>query len=249
MKSRVGTTLTGIPIALLSAYLVAQSPTTDTGDGHHVVHFDEMLQARGIPLTHASLAAALYNNDPRIRFAAASALAQNHDPDAVSLIKGALATESDPNTTIEMAGILMSLGDAAGENLLTKICADESLPAETVSYAVFQLVLRESGAQCIDVLIRRTQNPTSRNNTTSLIKALTRLYRSASPAQQNEISAVLQKGLSDTEPATRVVASRGLAQTASPNSEEIIKTALQRETDPTVRAAMESELTALTAKH
>ncbi|HTC75161.1 MAG TPA: hypothetical protein VK684_06270 [Edaphobacter sp.] len=249
MKSRVGTTLAGITITLLSASLVAQSPTTDEGDGHHVVHFDEVLQARGIPLTHASLAAALYNNDPRIRLEAASVLAENHDPDAASLIKGALATESDLKTTIEFAGILVSLGDAAGENRLTKICADESLPAETVSYAVFQLVLRQSGAQCIDVLIRRAQNPTSRNNTTSLIEALTRLYRSASPAQKNEISTVFQNGLSDKKPTTRVVASRGLAQTASPNSAEIIKIALQREVDPIVRAGMESDLTTLTAKH
>jgi hypothetical protein len=181
MKSRVSATFTGITIALLSACLAAQSPTTDTGDGHHVVHFDEVLQTRGIPLTHASLAVALYNNDPRIRVAAASVLAENHDPEAVSLIKGALATESNPKTAIEFAGILVSLGDSAGENRLTKICANESLPAETVSYAVFQLVLRQSGAQCTDVLIRRTQNPTSRNNTTSLIEALTRLYRSASP--------------------------------------------------------------------
>jgi HEAT repeat protein len=81
-----------------------------------------------------------------------------------------------------------------------------------------------------------------------LIPSLGPLYKKASQAQQTEILAALQTHLNDKEPITRMVASRALAQTAFPNSADMIKTALQREADPMVRAGMQSDLTALREK-
>jgi HEAT repeat protein len=250
MRSEISATLIGTAIGLFTTYAIAQSTITNKGEGSRSpITFKESLQARGIGLSHASLVAALQNGDPQVRIEAASVIAQNHDPEAASLIESALASESNPKATVFLASTLMGLDDATGVRRLTEICTDAALPSQIVADAIFHLVFRGSGAQCIDGLIKRLQDPNKLDSAMQLIPSLGPLYKKASQAQQTEILAALQNHLSDKEPTTRMVASRALAQTALPNSADIIKTALQGEADPMVRAGMQSDLTALTGKH
>jgi HEAT repeat protein len=232
-----------VTMALAVLYATAQS----VGDDHRIIPFKESLQARGIDLSHASLAAALHNQDPQIRSQAAAVLAENQDQEAASLIEAALASEPDPKTMVELASTLMSLGDAAGTKRLVEICTSDTLPTQTVTYAIFQLVLEGSDAQCIDKLIQRFKNPDKVDSEAQMVPMLGPLYRLGSPAQKVVILTVIQHHLSDTGFEARMAASRALAQTASPGSSNMIRAALQRETDPIVRSSMQNDLTTLGA--
>jgi hypothetical protein len=177
MRYGISILLAGTVTCVFSLSAAAQSPSTNSGDSHRIVPFKESLQARGIGLSHASLAAALRSNDPKVRSQAAAVLAENHDPEAASLIKDALAFESDPKTQAELAGVLMNLGDTTGMNRLTQMCTDPSLPDQTLSYAVFHLAVRGSGAQCIDELIKRLRDPSKLEGAMHLIQPLGPLYQ------------------------------------------------------------------------
>lgn len=250
MTSRIKAAFLGAAISMITINAIPQlTPTPPGGEGSSApLRSSDILSAKGIAISHTSLTAALHDKDPSIRTAAAVVLAQHKDSEAIPLVESALATESNPKTVVEMASVLMSLGDAVGTDRLTRICTDPSAPSRTVSYAVLHLSLRHSGAKCIDELVRRLRNPSTSDNTVQLIPSLSSLSKLASPTQQTEILATLQKHLDDKDPQTRIMASRAVVQTASPNSVDVINAALQRESDPVVRASMEADLTRLVGK-
>jgi HEAT repeat protein len=242
MRFRFGASLVAVAVTLIVPNGSAQEVPNSVGDHHRVIPFKESLQAKGIGLSHASFVAALHNQDPPVRSQAANVLAENRDPEAAQLIEGALASERDPQTMVDLASVLMGMGDETGTNRLVEICTSDSLSNQTVTYAIFHLVLRGAGAQCIDKLIERLKYPGKVDSAVEMIARLGQLYRVASPEQKTQFLTTLQPYLIDTNFETRMAASRALAQTASPSASNSIKAALQRETDPIVRSSMQSDL-------
>jgi hypothetical protein len=211
----------------------------------------EVLRAYGIELSEPSLVAALSNPNARIRMNAAMQLAADNDSSAIPSIEGALSSEKDPMTRVAIAGALASLGDQKGSASLQAMCADSDTPIRAVIYAVQMLqMLDQSRAECTGNILNAINNPRDRDYRDVTITLLAPMYNQVPREEANRIVNTIQKLLSDRaqQPSVRLAAGQALAEIGSPSSVAVVRSAIEREEDPTVRSSLQADLAKLSGK-
>lgn len=207
----------------------------------------DSLRGRGIDVSEPSLVAALRNIDPEVRSLAALKLAEDRYLDAVPAIEEALSLEKDSKSRIAIAEALWGLHDPKGLVSLQGMCADNALPVYVLVDVVRHLnMIAESSGMCVDPILSYVDSTTERREI--VLPALPAMYRWASPKQAGRILSILQDMLSDGDPYVRMEASHALVQVGAHSSVQLLVEAVSQESDPTVRASLQSDLDILKNK-
>jgi HEAT repeat protein len=240
--------LVALIVFLGQAHAQNGSPPRNSGP----VPFSVYLTAHGVDTSEPSLVAALSNSDPIVRSFAALQLMSDRDFQAMPSIEKALSTETDNQARIGMASALAGAGDRVGAATLEAVCMDPSLPVEVTASAVRQLASAEhshptliSMAGCAGVVLAALENVSEEYKRWELLQILPSVAHDAPSDKANRMVTEAQSLLGSKDPTTRMNASRALAEMGSTASTDLIRNAMQRETDPSIRAWHQHDLDTL----
>jgi HEAT repeat protein len=222
-----------VSVVPCSRICVAQAPPT----------IEEELNKYGVPLTLASLRAALKDRRAVVRHLAAFELAMMRDTESVPLIVGALEAEKDENARFNMAAALVLLHSQVGNTELLRFCDDASVREDTRLNAALRLV--EAGdlscLSSVENILSQTSLLSMRIWALQILRQAKVIPASLLPRVHRSLLASLQDPDSDV----RFEASRCIAAIGDKNAAPSLRTAIGKESDAQARAQMEKALEAL----
>jgi HEAT repeat protein len=183
---------------------------------------------------------------------AAAVLSEKKDYHATTAIEAALSSETDLTARINIAGALIYLGDPAGQSSLEALCSDTTQPAQITIRATQQLAMAQRSIQkpastekCADAILAVYDSSKSSFDRDSILTILPSMYRNAPKDKAAHMIAIAQSELGDGSPAIRMRASEALAEMGSTASIDLIRSAMQSETEPSVRSWYQRNLDTL----
>jgi HEAT repeat protein len=222
------------------------------GTGEPMTSPADTLRRHGIDISEASLTAALKNGDPAVRMLAAAELSEKKDYQAKTAIETALSSETDVTARINIAGALIHLGDPAGQSSLEALCSDTTQPAQITIRATQQLAMAQASIQkpastekCADAILAIFDSSKSSFDRDSILTILPTMYRNTTKDKADRMIAIARSELGDGSQAIRMGASEALAEMGSTASIDLIRSAMQRETEPTIRSWYQRNLDTL----
>ncbi|MGA2437576.1 MAG: HEAT repeat domain-containing protein [Acidobacteriaceae bacterium] len=212
--------------------------------------YTDFLRAHGVEISEPSLIAALQNDIPEIRMNAVVKLLADCDLHSIPAIEKALSTEEDNTTRANIAGALASFGDPVGAKYLAAACTDPSLPTLAMSAAVHGLALAHyshpqftSPAVCADTVLNLFDSrPDSKIDMIELFAAM---YHEVSQSQADRMVADAQSLLQSDNASSRMAGSDVLASLGSTASIDLIRSTMERETEPAIRSVLQESLDTL----
>jgi HEAT repeat protein len=238
----ISTATIGLSVSLLIiSPIIAQM--TGTSYNESPTPFAVSLRAHGIDTSKQSLVAALSNRDPVVRSLAANQLVADHDYLDKPAIEKALAAETDNQTRVGIASALASIGDPVGTRQLESMCTNATLPIDVTVHAVQQLAMVQrsypklaSAGRCAETVLVALEGASEEYQQRELVSILPVLVRGLPQSTTDRVAADAQNLLTANEPATRMSASDALAQMGATSSTPALRSAIQSEKDPGVRA-------------
>ena len=172
------------------------------------------------------------------------------DLQSIPAIEKALTTETDNNTRAGLAGTLASFGDPLGAKYLVAMCTDASLPINVIEGAVQGLTMAHyshpqftSPAICADTILNLFDSrPDSK---VDIIYLFQKMWPDVTQSQADSMVADAQSLLQRDSPSSRMAGSDVLAELKSVASIELIRNAMERETEPTIRESLQRNLDTL----
>jgi len=206
--------------------------------------YGELLQQHNIELTEPALINALKNPDPDVRYLAAMKLAEGKAFATIPAIEEAVRVEKDPRDQVNMALALGLLSDQIGLAKLKKVCADKNFVPEFRLYAVrYMFDLHSQKDE--DCLAAAEQLAASRNvNIGDRVSALSLLpsFQNLTTDESPKIVNLVANCLEDSEPVVQLAASSALVNLGGASAIPYLRSAIAREKDENVRAALERDL-------
>jgi HEAT repeat protein len=206
----------------------------------------------GIDTSEQSLITALSNSDPIVRSLAANQLLAEHDYQARPAIEKALSSETDDSTKVGIASALAGRGDPVGAKTLESMCSDASLPVDITVMAVRQIAMAKysssypvSTGKCADVVLSKLDSVSQDYQRIELLSVLPSMIHDVPKDKADHLVADAQNLLLSKDLTTRTSASRALADMGSTDSIELIRSAMQRETNRLTRADYQRDLDTL----
>ena len=200
-------------------------------------------QCRHIELMPATLFAALQNQDPVIRDAAAETLAHNTDMTGLTkdTVVSALITalKNEKQVRFEIASDLVDLGAQEGFSALRDMCNDQNLIAfRRISAA--QALANAGDEHCLDNVLTIMQSASDQDRTYALSTLPS--YKQISPEQSQAIFSLLTKSLTDKTSLVRSSASRALVELGKTEAIPYLESALASERDEHMKLQLETDL-------
>jgi HEAT repeat protein len=209
----------------------------------------DVLLRHGIDKSEPSLISALSNSDPFVRIAAANQLIVNRNYLAMPAIEKTLSTETDNRAKMCIASLLVSLGDPVGAKTLESMCTDASLPIDDTVHVVQKIESAErsnpnliSEGKCADVVLPALENASQDYQRSELVSVLPSMVHDVTKDKTDRMVIDAQNLLVSKDGGTRMQASMALTNMGSTASIEAIRSAMERETDPNIRAVHQRNL-------
>jgi HEAT repeat protein len=236
------TPLNPIPEAVQKACDPNYKPSSEGALSGGPRPFSVLLCERGIDTSEPSLIAALSNSDPEVRTLAAYQLAENCDFSDFPAIESALSTEKDTHARIGMASALASSGDRVGARDLEAMCTHASVSVDDTVRVVQQLAMAQrshpniaSAGKCADVVLAALDSVSESYQRRELVSELPSMVHDVPKDKADRMVMAAQNLLGSKEAATRMSASRALAEMGSSASIELIRDAIQNEPNASIR--------------
>jgi len=226
--------------------LVAQNNTPC--DSNHpcpmrFTSFVEALRERGIDTSQSSLIAALSNGDPSVRSLAAHQLAENRKADGILAVRNAFLNEKNTSARVGMALALVSAGFPDAANYLETMCSGASLPVDDTVHLIQDIEMAErsnpkliSAGKCADVVLAALDSVSEDYQRRELLSVLPSMVHDVPKDKADRMVMDAQNLLGSNSITTRMRASNVLADMGSTASMDLIRSAMDRETDPFMRA-------------
>jgi HEAT repeat protein len=202
-----------------------------------------VLLVHGVDKSEPSLISALSNNDPFVRIAAAARLIEQHDYLARPAIEKTLSTEKDNRAKMCIASALVGLGDPTGASTLESMCTDASLPIDDTVHVVQMIESAQrsnpkllSAGKCADVVLSELDSVSEDYQRQELLSVLPSMIHDVPKDKADRMVTDAQNILASKDVTTRMRASDVLADMGSTASMDLIRSAMDRETDPFMRA-------------
>jgi len=216
------------------------------GDGVKILE-----QKYHTPLTKDALVAALRDNLPVVRGAAAARLAFSKEKDTVPSILAALAIESSPSIKILFASSAAELGAQEGFAALRGMCRDSGWSSiDRMQAANMMIGLKNEGclADVLNVLRSHDNNDDAVNDAANMAISILLQHKHIPAEELPAIRGLAQVFLRSENPAIRGGASDLLEKYGDSLSAEHLRGALAVEQDEAVRKGMAAALRSLEAK-
>jgi HEAT repeat protein len=215
------------------------------GDGVKILE-----QKYHTPLTKDALVAALRDNLPVVRGAAAARLAFSKEKDTVPSILAALAIESSPSIKILFASSAAELGAQEGFAALRGMCRDSGWSSIDRMQAANMMIGLENEDCLADVLnvLRSHDNNDAVNDAANMAISILLQHQHIPAEELPAIRGLAQVFLRSENHAIRAGASDLLEKYGDSLSAEHLRGALAVEQDEAVRKAMVAALRALETK-
>jgi HEAT repeat protein len=202
----------------------------------------ELLTQRHISLTKDALLQALHSEDAETRGLAAAQLEEEGAKDTIPEIAETLEAEQEPLARVNLASILAHMGYRRGIQALQQDCDDSGMPiVHRLQAAQDLLDMREKS--CPWLLVEALQNIEAGGRVVAL--SMISNFKDLSPNQSAQLRALLLQSLSDQDLAVKIQASFAVRTLGDVSAIPALESAISKESDSVVRAAMERDLKAL----
>ena len=131
------------------------------------------------------------------------------------------------------------MGDPVGAKTLESMCADASLPVDITFHVVQQIEMAQhshpkllTSGKCADAVLVALDSASQDYQRQELVSVLPLMIHNVPKDKADRMVTDAQNLLTAKEPATRMGASGALAEMGSTASIELIRNAMERETDP-----------------
>jgi HEAT repeat protein len=168
---------------------------------------------------------------------AVAELGFEHVKDAIPELTAFLETKTNPRDRINVARALAQLGDERGAQILRTYCNDQSLSLNDRLGAA-QSLLQFQPNCCAPTLIQGLKSDDVRLTAIGMIT----FFKQLSPEEWAEVRTLLLKSLEDKDQMTRLAAADVMFGLKDPTLLPPLQAALNKETVPFVRQAMEQSL-------
>ena len=173
----------------------------------------------------------------------------DRDLSATPAIEQALSTETNNQARVNIASALASAGDPIGAKYLETMCSDASLPDTVILRVVHSLAVANfshpqlaSPGKCADAVLSALESGSESYQRAALVTAFPSMYKDVPKDKAERMVADAQNLLGDNDSSVRMVTSQALADMGSTDSIELIRNAMERETDPALRAVHQRNL-------
>jgi HEAT repeat protein len=220
-----------------------------TGGSGGPTPYSVALCEHGIDTSEQSLITALSNSDPIVRSLAANQLLAEHDYQARPAIEKALSSETDDRAKVGIAFALAGIGDPVGAKTLESMCSDASLPVDITVMAVRQIAMTKysfsylvSTEKCADVVLSKLDSVSQDYQRIELLSVLPSMIHDVPKDKADRMVTDAQNLLVSKDVGIRMQASMALTDMGSTASIEAIRSAMERETIPALRAVHQRNL-------
>ncbi len=230
-KGRFGTCFAGVILSLLVAMPASTEQLHDV---------EQFLQEHHISITEQTVIAALRNEDPGIRRAAAQVLSSRWPRDAAEPIEVAMWQEDDELIRVSLATDLARLGDSAGRKVLLSECHNPGNWGSTRMFAA-RSVTELHDDSCVESVLEilgSDSDPQDTNGKMDALYLVPSVIKHFTAQEYQKVLDLAVNALNDPDLRIRLTASIMLGGVGDTSVMPALQAAIASEQDQTVHSAM-----------